>query len=361
MFKYIKGETFRDAYYKCFEELQSAPIVDSRLGPVKEIHPCMVEIEKPEWRCILAPYRGNNPFATIFETIWVLAGSSRIKDQLDKYLPRAKDYSDDGIYWKSGYGPRIRNWRQSGIDQIAYVVDELKKSPESRRAIISLWDPTEECTVGESLDFPCSNHLQFMVRDGALDCELTIRSNDLIYGMGGINIFEFTVLQQLIASALDFPVGKYFHSIGSLHIYEKHWEKADKILDNYCITPQLYPFDFCCNEEFLLDKYKWVNFLSIILNVEKYSLLSILDSFDYEWQTEIMLFLKAYKVGEKCNFDLNHRKFAEAYCDMLNNARNTDLKAECVFWLEKKAGRFLSDELFECLNKQGFDVKTDES
>lgn len=141
--------------------------VDVRGYKTLELHPCLIEITNPQKRTLLYPRRGNNPFATLAETMWVLSGRNDVK-WLSMFLSRAKEFSDDynsetgeGV-WRAGYGPRIRNWQGFNgkgdivtVDQLEFVINQLKKDSGTRQAVISIWDPAKECTVGSTKDFPC--------------------------------------------------------------------------------------------------------------------------------------------------------------------------------------------------------------
>lgn len=163
--------------------------------------------------------------------------------------------------WRAGYGKRIRNWpnykinglnQPQTIDQLEYVYETLKKHPASRQAVISLWNPSEDCTVEKTKDFPCSNWLHFMIRDNKLDCVLTIRSNDLIWGLSSINVYEFTVIQEILARLLGVEVGKYWHFADSLHIYKKnnHENKIEDFANNTFEIPNDIPkFEFLKKDE----------------------------------------------------------------------------------------------------------------
>lgn len=130
--------------------------VPSRAGLTKELCGVNIEITNPLERCFILPHRNDNIFAKIAETIWVLAGRNDI-GWLSFYLPRAKDFSDDGKTWRAGYGPRLRNFTGvidlSSSDQLMNIAKLLKDDPTTRRAVISLWDPGVDCC--DSKDIPC--------------------------------------------------------------------------------------------------------------------------------------------------------------------------------------------------------------
>lgn len=196
-----------------------------RGSTTKELLAQTVTIERPLERCITLPHRNNNVFAAVYETLWVLAGRNDIAD-LCEYLPRARDFSDDGTTWRGGYGPRLRNW--NGVDQLTHLVEHLRSDPTSRRAVVALFDPDRDLTP--SLDIPCTNWLNVVVRDGALDLNVAIRSNDLMWGFSGINTFEWSVLQEMLAHWLGVAVGSATYFIGSLHLYERHFSRVAPLL-----------------------------------------------------------------------------------------------------------------------------------
>lgn len=216
--------------------LEYADEVGSRNGRVKELLNTQITLREPWRREILTVGRGANIFAQIAETCWVLAGRNDI-EWLSAYLPRARDYSDDGETWRSGYGPRIREWGgwphqdsmgAVGLDQLLYVIQSLDEDSLSRQAVINIWDPEIDTTYGK--DRACNTQLQFLNRNGSLYLTVTVRSNDVMWGWSGINAFEWSVLQEIVASLLRLSVGPLTFNIGSLHLYEPHWEKARKII-----------------------------------------------------------------------------------------------------------------------------------
>lgn len=207
--------------------------VGSRNGRVKEHLNAQIVLTDPQQREILSINRKANVFAQIAETMWVLAGRNDI-EWLSAYLPRAKDYSDDGETWRGGYGPRIRD-THFGFDQLAHVLDLLQADPLSRRAVIAIYDPSVDSAPGK--DIPCNDFLQFQSRLGALHMTVTVRSNDVMWGWSGINAFEWSTLQEIVAHLLGITVGTLTFNIGSLHLYGQHWDKARRI--EY--EPAVYP------------------------------------------------------------------------------------------------------------------------
>lgn len=212
--------------------------VGSRNGRTKELLNTQIVLTDPQRREILTVNRKANVFAQIAETMWVLAGRNDI-GWLSAYLPRAKDYAGDGETWRSGYGPRIRSY-DGQIDQLDYVIDTLRRNPLSRQAVIGIWDSRYD-TIPDP-DRACNTQLQFQSRLGALHLTVTVRSNDLMWGWSGINAFEWSTLQEMVASMLGITVGTLTFNIGSLHIYEQHWSKAER-LEFEDLPHAITPFD----------------------------------------------------------------------------------------------------------------------
>lgn len=238
--------------------LTEGATVPSRNGETKELYCHQVRISNPTERVLISPYRGANIFAQLAEAMWVMGGRDDV-EFLSRYLPRAKDFSDDGKVWRGGYGPRIRKWvRAIGnhsellpqgetrwvqetkiVDQLAECVKILKEDLPSRRAVIVIFDPALDFV--QSKDIPCNNWLHFLVRDGKLNLTVGIRSNDAIWGFSGINVFEWSVLQQMVAHWIGVEVGTMAYTASSFHLYDYHYEKAEKMVAN-AKSKTLYDF-----------------------------------------------------------------------------------------------------------------------
>lgn len=208
---------------------EGTPIV-VRGSETRELLNVALQIDNPSQRCLVLPYRHDNIFAKIAETLWVIAGRNDIQ-WLSYYLPRAPEYSDDKIRWRAGYGPRLRKWiGPFGVtDQVHKCLDLLQSDPNTRRAVMSLWNPAEDYV--ETLDTPCNNWLHWLIRDGKLRLNISQRSSDILYGFSGINLFEWSVLQEFMARWLGLEIGPLTYFISSLHLYKQHYERGNKIED----------------------------------------------------------------------------------------------------------------------------------
>ena len=208
----------------------------AEVGRTKELIATSITLHRPEQRELVLPGRNANIAAQIAETMWVLTGKTSGIVWLSHYLPRAVDFADDGKHWRAAYGPRLRNWK--GVDQVAYVVNALRDNPQTRQAVIALWDPEVDILPG--LDRACNTTLQFTSRLGALDMHVSLRSNDVMWGLSGINAFCWSSLQEIIAELLGIGIGAMHLAAGSLHIYDQHWAKARRISEQRTVGSYLH-------------------------------------------------------------------------------------------------------------------------
>jgi thymidylate synthase len=199
----------------------------------------------PTRAMVTNPRRNLNPWVTLAEFPWLVVGRNDIA-WLRHYLPRAGDFSDDGETWRAGYGPRMRKWYAPGrakseADQLRYVIDELKNphlGGASRRGVISLWDPRSDHQQ-DSADYPCTNWLSFQARPwGTLDLTVGMRSNDVWWGWSGVNMMNFTLLQQAVAQWTGFEPGRYTHVADNFHLYyDRHGDVARAVYENSYDSP----------------------------------------------------------------------------------------------------------------------------
>lgn len=208
------------------ELLGAGSSVEVRGRSTREVVARHTRLNRPLERHLFVPGRNNDVFAQVAETMWVLAGRDDVA-WLERYLPRAPQFSDDGKTWRAAYGPRLRNW--GGRDQIDEVRNLLIDDPASRRAVISLFDPARD--IVHAKDVPCTNWLGWLIRDGRLHMNVVLRSNDVIWGFSGVNSFEWSVLQEMLASWLGVEVGPADFFAMSLHLYDEHLDRAARIAE----------------------------------------------------------------------------------------------------------------------------------
>ena len=133
------------------------------------------------------------------------------------------------------YGAQWRNWNGEAIDQLKAVVDTLKHNPESRRIIVSAWNPSvlpdtrksfaENVANGKAALPPCHALFQFYVADGKLSCQLYQRSADVFLGVP-FNIASYALLTMMLAQVCDLQLGDFVHTFGDVHIYNNHREQV---------------------------------------------------------------------------------------------------------------------------------------
>ena len=205
----------------------------TRTGDVLEYSdPVITEYSAPTERVLFYPERDANPFFHLFESIWMLAGRKDL-EYLSLFNKRMKLYSDNGVNFNGAYGYRWKTYFK--YDQLYMIINHLKTNPESRRAVLTMWDAEDLCrSLGDkaSKDVPCNTHIYFKIRDNMLDMTVCCRSNDIIWGTYGANAVHFSILQEYMASHIGCLVGKYRHLSDSFHAYKKPFEKTLKILDN---------------------------------------------------------------------------------------------------------------------------------
>ncbi|GGX53686.1 thymidylate synthase [Streptomyces noursei] len=188
-----------------------------------EVLDVTMRLTQPRARLLYAPpARIVNPAFAVAETVWHLSGTDA--PWIFDYNARLRQYADNGVL-RGAYGPRMRSWGGT-VDQLHRAVEILKDDPDSRRAIIQLYDPARD-TAGHK-DVPCTLGFRFNLRGGRLHMSTTMRGQDVWIGMP-YDLFFFTTLHELVAGWLDADLGEYHHHVGSLHIYERDIEHADAL------------------------------------------------------------------------------------------------------------------------------------
>jgi thymidylate synthase len=193
-------------------------------GKNAELFGVMLELQDPRSRLSRTEGRGKL-LSGLGELMWYLSGSNRLAF-ITHYLPRYERDSDDGVTVYGAYGPRLFNMRRR-YNQIRDVIFLLSERPTTRRAVVQLYDAAD--IVSKHKEVPCTCTLQFVIRDRALHMMTHMRSNDAYLGLPH-DIFSFTMLQEIIATTLDVKLGKYMHSVGSLHLYDKNRDDAKRYL-----------------------------------------------------------------------------------------------------------------------------------
>ena len=218
---HISSETIDDLMRCVVERIFSTgDYINPTRGSARELSGVLLEIRNPRCRISRTETRGK-PFSCLGELCWYLSASNEL-NFICYYIPTYKAYSDGS----GGYGPRLFNWR--GINQFDNVASILRRKPDSRQAVIQLFDGSD--IWGENRDVPCTCTLQFMLRGNRLNLITYMRSNDAYLGLPH-DVFSFTMLQEIMARRLCVDLGTYRHMVGSLHLYKSNIRGAKEFLE----------------------------------------------------------------------------------------------------------------------------------
>lgn len=202
--------------------------VHGRTGNVIEVpEPVATTYTCSDERVITIPERDANPFFHFFEALWMLHGDDDV-EFVSWFNSRIKDFSDDGKVFHGAYGRRWRHYW--GMDQIEGTVQLLIADPETRRAVICMWDPLKDLHQ-KSLDIPCNDVIFFRRNRTVLDMTVCCRSNDAIWGAYGANAVHLSFLQEYIAGRVGCGPGTYTQISNSLHAYVSNpqWDQLKDI------------------------------------------------------------------------------------------------------------------------------------
>ena len=162
----------------------------------------------------------------IHELLWFLSGSTNIRYLQDHGVHIWDEWADDHGELGPVYGSQWRSWPDADggtIDQIAALLQSICENPDSRRHIVSAWNPAE---VDRMALPPCHTLFQFYVADGRLSCQLYQRSADLFLGVP-FNIASYALLTMMIAQVSQLEPGDFVHTFGDTHLYANHLEQAE--------------------------------------------------------------------------------------------------------------------------------------
>jgi thymidylate synthase len=192
-------------------------------------------LESPKKRCVTNSSRRWNLPLALGELCWHLSASNDLQ-QMVYYEKRWSEYTDDGTTLRgSCYGHRIFGENKSGITQWQSLVRLFHADPSSRRGVLNLIDQSSNLDPNAK-DVACASLIQFLVRGNRLDTIVYMRSNDAIWGLP-YDVFFFTMLQEMLACELGIELGRYYHTVGSLHLYSRHYGLAERIVREPLRTP----------------------------------------------------------------------------------------------------------------------------
>jgi thymidylate synthase len=214
----------------------------SRAGGTLEYpEPVCTMYERPLERVLFDPIRDANPFFHLMEALWMLAGRRDVA-WLVRFNQRMATYSDDGAIFNAAYGYRWR--RQFALktdgeepsDQLDAIIRMLRADPDSRRAVLQIWDAEADLGV-PSKDIACNTQAMFKVRGGRLNMTVCNRSNDIVWGCYGANAVQFSMLLEYMAARIGIEPGIYRQVSDSFHAYDDTWPKISGIAERFTGDP----------------------------------------------------------------------------------------------------------------------------
>ena len=161
----------------------------------------------------------------IHELLWFLSGSTNVRYLQEHGVKIWDEWADENGDLGPVYGSQWRSWRGADgetIDQISNVIEQIKTNPESRRLIVSAWNPAE---ISKMKLPPCHAFFQFNVSQGELSCQLYQRSADVFLGVP-FNIASYAALTMMVAQVTGLKPGEFIHTLGDAHLYSNHLEQA---------------------------------------------------------------------------------------------------------------------------------------
>lgn len=208
----------------------------------------------------------------IYELLWFLKGDTNIAYLNENGVKIWDEWANENGDLGPVYGYQWRNWNGDEIDQISELIDTLKNNPNSRRLLISAWNPSvlpdttksfaENVANGKVALPPCHAFFQFYVADGKLSCQLYQRSADIFLGVP-FNIASYALFTMMIAQVCNLGVGEFIHTFGDAHIYNNHIQQLElqlsrdpKPLPKMILNPNIKNiFDFTF-DDFTLEGYE---------------------------------------------------------------------------------------------------------
>lgn len=262
---FLQAENLNEAFIcLCQELFYHGEDVTRRGFKCREIpRAVLVEITNPVDRYVRVPERKWNKVLGWVESLWIARGDNAL-EMPAAYVKNLKNFSDDGIHMRAGYGPRFRHYGDNGefkplfnlpiptgfpVDQLRFVIEKFKEDMDTREAVVTIHDPVMDdfgpvdnsgvAPVLRTKDTPCTRSIHFMIVNGAMNCYVDIRSNDVVWGFSAVNVFNFTLMQEYVAALVGVPVGKYYHKADNLHVYENFLPLVEEIAKKY--TGNEYP------------------------------------------------------------------------------------------------------------------------
>lgn len=239
----ITGRTFAEVYDKLLISLlEEGKEVSPRGMLTKELMQETFCIEDPNSSLIYIPGRNFSLVHAIHESLLIFCDDNHVK-VAGYFNKNIAQFSDDGTTLYGSYGHRIATRMQG-------VLGKLKEDHDTRQALLTIHRVDD--SIVKTKDPPCTITLQFTIRDEKLNMHVYMRSNDIVWGTP-YDVFVFTTIQKVFANTLGIPIGKYYHTATSLHMYERDFEKCREYIGNcepieYKIETNYNEWSYCANK-----------------------------------------------------------------------------------------------------------------
>ena len=318
---YYSFDSFNQLYFNLLENAfySTKQLQNSRTGRVKDLGRTVYQIKNDSFRLCFLKERDLNPFFAFAEFSWIIEGSNKL-DSLEYFISIYNQFSDDGHTLNGAYGFRLKEHFK--IDQIQQAINILKDDDITRRVVLTMYSP--EDLLSDSKDIPCNTTIYLKIRNAKLDITILNRSNDLFLGVP-YNVFVFYLLQVYISKEVNCKVGTQTHYTDSLHLYEKHFDKVEKIIRNNSINEIIelekrYKFSENSN-------YIYINHKDVI-NKKFYNM----DESQYK---QMFILFDKFKKDSKINYDKIPNNLM-GYCiyNWFSNRKNIN-KREIEYFKDK--------------------------
>lgn len=316
---------------------------DSRAGPVISLQDvCDTEYLDPAYRVLMLRERDHNPYFALMETIWMMSGSNDL-DFVMRYNKRMKEYSDDGMTLTgSAYGWHwINNY---GFDQLLLAAEELVGNPETRRTVVSHWNPYKDPLNKGSKDLPCNLQILFRVVDGdKLNMTVYNRSNDFIYGQAGSNAVHFSFLLEFMAMVTGYKIGKYHQISNNLHmytenpVYKRLYDKYEGYIppiDRYEVSATgVFPLDTGMDRDPANMKSRYEVLMNDVATFTKHVRASVyVEPEDYN----TAFFHSIIVPMQRSHFAFKNKDFPRSFDELAVMPYGNDWRRACEQWLSKR-------------------------
>lgn len=323
----IMARNVNDAYNQALwmMKLEGVP-GDSRNGATRAMKgPVSTVYSKPLERMLWDTSRNANPFFHVAEAIWMLAGRNDVAF-VKMFAGNMPNFSDDGVTINGAYGYR---WRQHfEYDQMTYLIDLLRTQPNTRRAVLGMWDPLDDLQIADrSADVPCNTQAMFRVDDGKLNMTITNRSNDIIWGCYGANAVHMSYLLEFVALSAGLKVGSYVQFSNNWHVYERHFD----LVDHVATEPDVDPYIGGLSVEPLWVGNDWAEIFSVEANAFCDSVLK-----DYKFIGYIMPYFNHVMIPLAKSWREYKLGALDRAIQYSTTIKDEAIRMACLMWLNRK-------------------------